>query len=864
MPGIFDELTNNKTANLYAGLPVEETKALNASASSQYKETRQNKDALDIMANNLDVEDRNYEIKKRVIEDVKTKFDGLVKQGNYQDAHYLVQGVSKDILMDNELQGAITSRKNERGYYSNLKDQLDKGEINNDIYSYAIEKTKGSNKGKISYDPNTMSVNGMFSGQGVTKDLSKEIYENMDKRIKDWMPESMTNIDGTQYKKTTASPTGYFNMLTGTQVTESEVKNALRTELQNTGEYRDFLTQEKSIDFHKKFKNEDGSYRDVSKDDVIDLGLSDDKIKTLFSGVSQENLDTLAKSTNKKDKELLEKYNKLRESVNPDNLSQAELKKVYDYAYTQRQTDKYVNPATQKADYELFKDNYLADSFGLENLKHRHRLSEDKAKAELTIQAAPENVSQLQQYKLADIGAQTKTLSEIAKEAEQLQAQLPTATEATKKEIVQRLQVLANKSNIIKQNNSSFEDDMSVKGYDTEAPYINFLGDSSKPGRELSNITKEYRNKLIDGLLSLPANKISSSLSANLQMMKKKMEKNESPDPSMSMEDIVKEINKLPEAKKVYQGIKSSMIERAASEGNKASIIADKGYADLAYLSEKVNDKKVEFLEKEKTKSISTNFIAIDDDNNNKESDEGKVSNKINREVRDQIKSLVNNPSSEFTTESGISIYDIGANSVDGYKLVNSEGKAAKADLTKSKINISSQSIGGKVPVGVTFYDETGRALYFDDETKGQATILAYPKNNEATTGGLRRIGKNYLEHGETHSDKIKGIQYLGNTEYKTQLDTQIAPDFWTEKPKGYTEDVTLNIKGQPVQLKVIKQNTGNGQTEFSIASINSNKPTTFGNLDGKPITTFKSLDEAATVLYYNNNFAEVAPYLNK
>ncbi len=862
MPRLFNDLTSDTPANVYAGAPVEEAKALNSVASEQYKTSRNAKDALDVMANNLDVEDRNFEIKKRVIDETKAKFKDLTKNGNYQDAQYLIQNVTKDLATDNELQGAIKSRQKEQAYYGGLKEQLDKGEINNDIFNYAVEKSKQGNRDKIAYDPNTMTVKNMFNGQGVVKDLSKEIYNAMDARLTNWKEESISDINGNQYKKTAASPTGYFNMTTGKQVTANEVHDALRTELENTGEYKDFLNQEKAIDYHKTFKNPDGSYRPITKEDINGLGLSDDKLKTIVSGVSQDTLDSLARDKSKKGQEAYQKQLDIRNSITPANLSQENLNKLYDMGYSQKQTEKYISPATAKGSYRTWDDKYLENIYGLENLKHQHKLAEDKAKEGMPITAAPENVSQLQQYKLGDIKAQNRTLSDIKTEMEQLQGQLPTATESTKKEIYQRLQVLTNKTNIINKNNSSFEDDMRNKGYNPDKAYAQFLGDSSADPRTQTGMAKEYRSKLINNLLSLPANQISTSLAANLHVMKNNLNRPDGMtiDPSMSMEEIINEINKYPEAKKVYDNLKGNILERAATEGGKASMIADKGYSELASLSDDVASQKVNFLEKEKTKSISTNFIGIDEDNNNNPKDD--TSNKINREVRDQIKSLATNPSSEFTTESGISTYDIAAGKVDGYNLVDKEGKAAKADLTKSKVNITSQSIGGKVPVGITFCDSEGHALYFDDSNKGQATVLAYPKNDNVTIDGLKRIGNNYLQNGKSSADKLKGIQYLANAEYKTQLDGQIAPDFWTDKPKGYAEDVVLNIQGQPTQLKVTKENTGEGQTEFSISGINDDKPQTFYNIDGKPITTFKNLEQAATVLYYNQNQEEIKPFI--
>jgi hypothetical protein len=868
MARIFDDITNDTPQNVYAGAPIQEIKALNASASDQYNQSRTAKDALDVMAANLDLRDVDYQVKKRVIDETKAKFKDLTSRGDYQNAQYLIQDVTKTLATDQELQGAIQSRQKELAYYKGLKDQLDKGEISQDIYNYGVAQSREANINPVRYDPATMTSKGIFTGQNISKDLSKEIYDNMNNRIKDWQPESITTINGKQFKKTSASPTGYFDITTGKEVKEDEVYNALRTELENTGEYKDFLNQEKAIDFRKQFRQADGTVRSIDRSDVGKLGLSDNKIKTLISGISENTLNDLSKSKDKKSQEEYKKYSDLRNSVNVDNLSQEQLNKLYNYAYSQQQSDKYVKPATAKAEYQLFEDKYLEDSFGLENLKFQHKLSEDKAKAELSsagVRAAPENVSQLQQYRYSDILATQQSLADVNKELSQISTQLPNATEATRKELLQREQILRNKAQLLKRNQNSLENSMDQKGYDTTKDYAAYLETSSD---------KSLTNELFSRVLNLPANKIDTDLAANISVMKNNLN-NPGRDPSTTMDyiDVIRAIKSNPETKAILEDVKSKIADKLATvpertvwdKINFGGLGAGSGKTDLEklqILKENLNSTKEKYLEKEKTKSIATQFIAIDENNNNKESDSGKTSNKVIRETNDLVGSLVRNPSSELTTESGIPLYEIGSGEKEGYKFIDKAGKSAKPDLTKTKVNISSQTVGGKVPIGVTLFDTDGNALYFDDEQKGQATILVYPKNDEVTLGSLRNIGRDYIRNGKDNSTKMKGIQYMANSEYKSQLDNQIAPDFWDDKPKGYSEDVTLNIKGQPVQIKFVKENTGNGQTEFSISPINGD-PKTFYNVDGKPIKTFKSLEQAATVLFYNENYKEdILPYM--
>lgn len=868
MSRIFDDLSFNTPSNVYAGAPVEEYKALNAEASKQYQTNRTANNVLEQAVNNLDVRDIDYRIKKRVIEDTKAKLKDLHENGDYQNADLLLNNISKNIAMDNELKDALKSREQEKQYYNGLRSALEQGQsktgklssdskepitsskgITRDIYNYALEKSRMSNKQPLKYNPNTMLSENMFRGEDVSPDLSKEIYDNMDKRIKEWQPETPQLINGEQIKKTTNSPTGYFNITTQKEVRPEEVSNALRLELENTGEYRDFLNQEKAIDFHNRFKNNDGTYREVSK---TDLGLSDDKIKTIISGISKDTLDKLSLSKNTEDKQKAEKYSELRNSINLNTLSQKDLSKLYDIVYTENQTSKYINPATSKGSYSLFEDKYLEDRYGVENLRFQHEKALQKAKAEVTVKAAPENVSQLEQYKFGDIVNQQKSLEDVQKEVQQIKTQLPYATESTAKELTQRLQILDNKSKIIQNNNSTFEDDMNNKGYNVDEAYETYIFQATD---------SEMKDKLFNTLLNLPLPSTTSNIKLinQLQLIKQGKE-------TMGRDEFMNLIKSDSRTNQIFKNIKNEINQKIANTdfndikvqlGDVETARHNNKIIELQNLQSGIIDRKKEFLDKEQTKSIATSFIPIDENNNN--TDKGTSANNTNIAVRDETQSSLRN-GSNWHTKSGTSLMDIINNSVQGYELVDDKGKDVPADLSQTKATLSSKSIGGEVPVGAMLRASDGSALYF--KSGGQATILVYPENPEVTSEGLSKIGRNYLQHGESNSDRVKGIQYLADAEYKTQLESQITPAYWNNKDKGYEEDVVLNVSGKQVQYKIRKENTGDTPTEVSIVPINSNTPKQMYNLNGKPISTFKSLDELSTVLYYNNNYNEVAPYI--
>lgn len=417
-------LTYAKPTSLYAGSPVEEVKALNEEASKQYNQARKAKDAIDIYANNVQLEDKNFAIKQRVINNIKTKFDDLVKNGNYQDANYLVGEVGKELLMDNEFQDAIKSNENKQAYHANLKAKLDKGlagekgGITEARYNYAITKSELANQQPLKYHPDKMKSENMFQGINISDDLSQEIADQTFDRIKDWKASGSTTVDGKTY--TIQNIGGVEKVMLGTkEVSYSEVANALKQDILNNDAYKRYLDENREIDkFNKTFDYQTKSQRPLDRNKDLDM-FDDKELKEMYLGISEKDIEELKKSTNLADKAALEEIKNKEQNFNLEDPKIVE--QLYDNYTTKDQLNKVVYPAAEKASFKDFEQKIFTDHAALENLKHAHDKALKKYEKKLSDENLPpimQSMSQANQFTGDDFAKKQENIKSLQDQAQ--------------------------------------------------------------------------------------------------------------------------------------------------------------------------------------------------------------------------------------------------------------------------------------------------------------------------------------------------------------------------------------------------------------------------------------------------------------
>lgn len=421
MGRIFDDITNDTPQNVYAGKPVAEFKALNADASKQYEEGRQAKDALDVMVNNLDLEDRNSDIKKRVVNETKAKFKELTSKGNYQDAKYVIDSVKKNLLTDNELTAAIGSRAKEKDYYATQKERYDKGEISKQDYLTGLAMTKLGNNQKIEYDPSTMTAKNSFAGKDIVRDQSDDIAKETMETIKDWKESAMPlKVNGDTF--TTSNIGGVEHVFkNGTEVKYNEVANALKQQILNQDKYKDYLNQKNEFDkFNMLTDPTTGTKRNMQRSDLSYL--KDDELKKIVTGFDENDIKKLEASKKPEDIATAKQARKDLDSVNLNDPKTLEA--IHDKFNTDNTLTKMVYPAAEKASFQKLDYKLYNDEAALENLKDKHARAQKKYEYDLKNQGLPPitNTSTVQKYTGTQYAEVQKNMGQYKSDVAQKQA----------------------------------------------------------------------------------------------------------------------------------------------------------------------------------------------------------------------------------------------------------------------------------------------------------------------------------------------------------------------------------------------------------------------------------------------------------
>ena len=503
MGKIFDDLSYATPKHLYVGAPVEEIKAFNAQKSKDYTEARGTKDALDIALNNLDVRDIDYNTKKNYLQGLKSRLQETVDNGDWQNAKYAVTDEVKKFQTDVLLNAAQRERAKELSFNKNLKDRVDKGDLSQKHANWSKANTQNT---AVKLNPDG-TVGGGFNGYGVLDDkkITKEIYDQADKRIKDWKENKVLKAGGKEYMR--AGNGQYFVKGSNEYVDPSEVRNALVNEIKNS--YGDFLQQEKAVD---NFNLKGGQNRNIELSDFQrGLGLNSTNDILQAKGLSDFDIKQMQNSNNPKIKQQAEIAKNERRALEAKLSTPEGRDEVYNDLYDRNQMNKYVQGATNKASYDKEDADWMLDHFALENLKHKH----EKALKEIEQQAPPSNIHALEQYTLKDNEGFNSSLNDYNKQISDIKAKLQTNLPTIEKNaLLNQLSDVQNKASM---------------AYNVKSQAIKNLGETSPELVEkyitFGLMTNDGNKGLIDEVLNNPA-KYTSQLGGYVRQLKNKIDFN--------------------------------------------------------------------------------------------------------------------------------------------------------------------------------------------------------------------------------------------------------------------------------------------------------------------------------------------------
>ena len=720
----LNDLEYSQSQSLYAGEPVQEIKALNQAMSNEYETTRKNKDALDSLAANLDVRDVDYGVKKQTIEGLRSQFEDLVKKGDYQNARFVVNDAIKKFNNDPLLKGAKNSKLAEVAYQKDLVDRLDKNQINQDQFNYGMINSKAKNQEALTYDPETGLYKNSYKGHDVFDDKSKDIYDDMDKRITGWKEGDIQDINGQRFKKIGGIAGGYINMETKEGVSKSEVQNALMTELSNRGDYKNFLDQERNIALSKLT----GGKGVVTKEDLLKV-IPEDELYYRLAGTSKNQLTQLEKSKDPKDKIELEKKLALVNEAKTKEITPEEAKTIFDTKYHVDQLNKYTEPAADKASFEKTTDKQWENKLLTMSLEHKYKMAEEDLKQQkATIGLSNESVKE--NFSPKELQNNYDQLKKANTDLEFLQQKYkgnlnPALMSGEDRNLYEKSKM---SKTILEREMSHLKEDMKAKGVDMNQIVLRnaFMSD-------VEEVAKQTTTPLIDQVLK--TSNVSEATKKELQEFK-----NDKIHDSSDGDRLFNILNKDKTAQKILNAYSDKIIELAKKEEDAPTglgALNSKGGLTLYLQGVKIGLKEGEqkYFESKDLKRYSGQVLAIDDkDKNNVVSNEARQWNNLAQ------------MGTEFTSTSNSTVAEI----VEKYNTDNGF-TGDKADKGIKLKDVQVQPIYEKINGEFRFQ------LRLPDGTLKQVT----PKNQEDAQASLRRIANEYVKSPDPATAN-KGYEILG------------------------------------------------------------------------------------------------------
>lgn len=791
MPNKYlNELEYATPVSTYAGEAVPEVKALSSEMSNQYEETRKNKDILDMAAENLDVRDVDFPVKKKAIEDLRNQFSQLVQNGDYQNANYAVKDVAKKFATDKMIQGALKSKGNQTAYEKDLQDRLEKGKIKEEVYLYKLGQSKQKNKEALTYDPSTGLYKNMYKGVDAYDDKSKEIYDEMYKRSNGWKATDMT-INGKHWHKIEGVSGGYINMETGEKVDKNKIQNQLITELSNRGDFADFMNQEKEIDTYKLT----GGTNIINKD-VLKKVISEDKLNLTIAGVTQEELDALQKSKKPEDKVKLQEKLNLIEEAKTKELSKEEAEKIYNTKYRLNQLDKYTEPAAEKESYEKFKDTQWKNETYLMSLEHKYRKAEKELEnAGITI--AKSNQSVMQNFSPQELQNNYTLLNKSNADLESLNKKYGGNLKNMSPEDRNIYEKALTNKKIVEGSLNQIKEDMKAKGVDlNEIVFKNAYIGGIEDQKSFNKLVKP----LLESVLKTPG--------LDEETRKLITQYKDHSKPSYNSQDgaeLFNILNKREDTKKLMSIFSDKIIEVARKEGTPLT-----GMERLKKFG--LNPMGVEgFLQNVK--------IGLD------EGDKKYFENKDIIRTGGQVLSITDKDPNKIIANEARQWTDL--------TKINSDLKLSDGSTVKEYVDKVNEGKEAKDRIEVKdvkvqpIYTKINGKYKFQVVLPNNQTELVTPENQKEAQESLKRIATEYIKSSDVPT-RNKGYEMLG----------QVYNDFSTINLNDFKSSEAI-----PVELT-----NGNGSTDiYKLEKIGEDN-------NGNPSFALKTQDGAEISLQNGNN----------
>lgn len=215
--GLYNQLVFNEDRPKFVGLPIDQMFQATQQLDERYWRNLAAKDQLDIMADNIDVREKDTLFKENRVNEIRSQFEDVTKSNDFSHATRTVQESTKGLLTDEALNRSIQARKEQLSFIKEITDRKDLSETDKNL----LIKDENDRYQGVKLNPNTgryeASVNGYVPG-----DMNVNLIERYDKMMKDFAVQEtgagdahIVTIGGNKYIETT---TGSRKLITADRI----------------------------------------------------------------------------------------------------------------------------------------------------------------------------------------------------------------------------------------------------------------------------------------------------------------------------------------------------------------------------------------------------------------------------------------------------------------------------------------------------------------------------------------------------------------------------------------------------------------------------------------------------------------------
>jgi hypothetical protein len=298
MSQFFGNIQFNENRPAIQRMPVETFAGVSDQLQKQYYENYQRANELSMLADSIEVEDRNIGIKNRAVDRIDGTIRDISENGDFEYAAKDIFNLANDFRTDKALKASAESYQKRMAWNAEAKKMIDENKLSNERYAKHLNLHSQAYTDEIVVDENGIA-HGVFSASKPVE--NPHINDQIAEFVKDWEMDKvpfLRGADGKNYGDKSNAGKGYIGFYETEYIDEQEVYDAARTYVLSKEENQAYLNE--LLMFEHLDKGASANYLDelyklevaqaINSGQTIDDGETfKDKLKSnLIDGISRQ------------------------------------------------------------------------------------------------------------------------------------------------------------------------------------------------------------------------------------------------------------------------------------------------------------------------------------------------------------------------------------------------------------------------------------------------------------------------------------------------------------------------------------------------------------------------------------------------